>query len=85
MIELSDKKYWKRMGYYDGVLYCSMLWIEGRDNWRMMEDYGEYLEYYEELPEVPVSGKWYKNDVRYKSDESLMDKNYWVIPVRDNC
>jgi hypothetical protein len=39
MIELSDKRYWKRMGYYDGVMYCSLLTIDGKDNWRMMEDY----------------------------------------------
>lgn len=35
-IEISPKEYWKELNYYDGILYCSLLVIDGVDDWRMM-------------------------------------------------
>jgi hypothetical protein len=35
-IEVSDKKYWKKFdNYEDAKLYCSLLVIDGKNNWRM--------------------------------------------------
>ena len=35
-IEISPKEYWKELNYYDGILYCSLLVIDGVNDWRMM-------------------------------------------------
>jgi hypothetical protein len=92
MIEISDREYWKEMDYYSGLLYCSLLDIDGKDNWRMMYNYREYMKYlgYEYLGgyhgiwrEVPESNKWYMDDNKYNIDKWLMVRDYWVIPVRD--
>jgi len=86
MIELSAQKYWKRMNYYDGLLYCSLLDIDEKDNWRMMDNYHEYLSYrglFPIFPMIPEKGKWYMGDVRKSSEENLKGMDYWVIPVRD--
>lgn len=34
-IEISDVKYERFLNYDDGLLYCSMVVIDGVDNWRM--------------------------------------------------
>jgi hypothetical protein len=34
-IEISDKQYEKVLNWHDGMLYCSMLVIDGKDDWRM--------------------------------------------------
>jgi len=35
-IEISEEKYWKVLNYTDGILYCSMLEIGNKDDWRMI-------------------------------------------------
>ena len=35
-IEISSEEYWKELNYYDGILYCSLLVIDGVNDWRMM-------------------------------------------------
>lgn len=32
-IEISSKEYWKELNYYDALLYCSMLVIDGKNEW----------------------------------------------------
>ena len=34
-IEISSEEYERFLNYDDGLLYCSMVVIEGIDNWRM--------------------------------------------------
>jgi hypothetical protein len=41
MIELSDKKYWKQLKYYDALLYCQVLEIDGKNDWRMIKNWKE--------------------------------------------
>ena len=36
-LEVSDEKYWRRFNYDDGLLYCSMLMIDDKNDWRMPE------------------------------------------------
>ena len=79
MVEVSDKRYWRKLNYHDGILYCSMLEIEGKDNWRMIENIAEYWQYrgYEYWGgyhgiwrEVPDSNKWYEDDKKYTAFSS---------------
>lgn len=34
-IEIASKEYWKELNYYDALLYCSLLVIDGKNDWRM--------------------------------------------------
>lgn len=76
MIELSPKEYWKTLNYHDALLYCQLLTIDGKNDWRMTREVSEYH------PEVsPVELIWCEKDV----DEFplLLDNEYICIPVRD--
>ena len=42
-IEVSHHKHWSYLDYTVGELYCSMIIIDGKDDWRMIE-YKEWLE-----------------------------------------
>ena len=34
-IEIIDKQYERKLNWYDGKLYCSMMVIDGKDDWRL--------------------------------------------------
>ena len=82
-IEISDKKYWKRLSYDDGLLYCSLLSIDGVGDWRMVErwEYVKHDMYY--LSGLAVSEMWIVGDndeeKGYYKWEKLIKR---VIPVR---
>jgi len=84
-IEISDKRYWKELNWYDAKIYCSLLVIDGKDDWRMIsrDELEESRVNYD--TDVIYNGCWFIeiDDVVYKSDKWLMENNYWVIPVRD--
>jgi hypothetical protein len=92
MIEISEREYWKILNYHDGLLYCSMLEIDGKNDWRMISDTdNEELvngrDYKSDDGDVLIlnvaalAGKWYIEDVdEYDSD--ALTALYWVIPVR---
>jgi len=74
MIEIAPKEYWQIMNWYDGLLYLSLLEIDGHTDWRYPTSY-----------ESPEKSKiaWYQEDVNC-SDDILTTKNeYYVIPVRE--
>ena len=82
-IEVSDRQYWKRMNYYDGILYVSMLSIDGVEDWRMIDSIGEKHRLWDmgyDFGECNVT--WYYEENR-EGVEYLNNKKYWVIPVRD--
>lgn len=35
MIEVSSNEYWKSMPYHDALLYCQLLSIDGKNDWRL--------------------------------------------------
>ena len=37
-IEISDRKYWKKLNYLDAKLYIELLSIDGKDNWRFITE-----------------------------------------------
>lgn len=88
MIEISDREYWRDMNYYDGILYCQLLDIGGKNDWRMPENYDELIL---GLPESGGWGDeewwgdmeiWFRSDIdRYS--EYFLDLINAIVPVRD--
>ena len=82
---ISPREYWKRMNYYDGLLYCGLLSVGGYDNWRITEDVEELIisEKYIRII-LPREKIWYRIDVDiYDMDRLIGGNECWVIPVRD--
>ena len=80
VIEVSNKKYWKEMTYYDGLLYCSLLIIGKKNDWRMIKYDEEYCIDMKKLPNgVPL---WFYEDGE-KFENLLNTHCFWIIPVRD--
>lgn len=72
-IEISDVKYERFLNYDDGLLYCSMVVIDGVDNWRMPSE-DEMI-----VLGLDITLYWgIDTDVRF-----LGDRRYRVRPVRD--
>lgn len=76
-IEVAPKEYWKELKYADALLYCALLNIDGKNDWRLRQ-LGENLN----IGVVPtVKGLWYDNDVYLIESLTLVNL---TIPVRDN-
>jgi hypothetical protein len=45
-IEISPKEYWKKLNYHDGLLYCTMVVIDNKTDWRMLKNIEEYRRRY---------------------------------------
>ena len=83
-IELSDMKYWKRMGYHDGMLYCSMISIEGKNDWRMISDWEEFKSLREARVKASDDNTYYTGWVVEDGFRNGIKKgDFMVIPVRD--
>ena len=86
-IEISDRKYWKRLSYDDGKLYCQLLTIDGKDDWRMIMDNAEYKNVKDyinssfTLHKGRVSSLWFNNDG--DCTDYVKNRNFMVVPVRD--
>ena len=72
-VEISPKEYWKRMNYYDAILYCQLLNIDGREDWRMPSK--------KETPRG-YTFKWTVEDADCH-EEIKKGGAWWIIPVRD--
>lgn len=79
MIEVSPEGYWKSMPYHDALLYCELLSIDGKNDWRMIKNVEESLNLFGIMYSEEVG--WYKEDIDEFSD--LLDTYYVVRPVRD--
>ena len=80
MVEVSDYEYWKEMNYYDGILYLSLLVIDGKDDWRMVRSFNDILELnldnaLEIWNAIYGDGTW--------TERYLTNRIKLVIPVRD--
>ena len=76
-VEVSPKEYWKELTYADAVLYCALLNIDGKNDWRLRK-FGEDLN----IGVVnTVKGLWYETTDYYFGFETLVNL---AIPVRDN-
>jgi hypothetical protein len=77
-IEISEEKYWKLLNYYDGMLYLSLLNIDGKNDWRLFKDAKEARPLHDDV------GIWYISDGNI-IDYLLNTSYFWVVPVRDIC
>jgi hypothetical protein len=88
-IEISDRKYWKHLNWDDGKLYCDLLVIDGKNDWRMIMDNVEYknVRAYIQgsctLHKGKVSSLWFNNDG--DCTDYVKNRNFMVVPVRDIC
>ena len=86
-IEIANEKYWKTLKYYDALLYCSLLVIDGKNDWRIpnsvefeenifdiTKKYGDVSVWFDghDKDYVPAYAEWVR--------ETLF---YLVLPVRD--
>jgi hypothetical protein len=53
-IEISDIKYWKPLNYDDAILYCSLLEVDGYNNWRLFTT-DEYITQASIIKEIIVN------------------------------
>lgn len=83
-IEISCTNYWKELNYRDALLYCSLLDIDGKTDWRLPTDEeGDIYELYDKMTEHGnhMSSVWTVEDLNTYPD--LHYNEYWCIPVRD--
>ena len=62
-IQISNAEYWKKMEWDDGILYCSLLSIDGKDNWRFITE-KERTKYLKSFSGVA----WYEEDIKKYGD-----------------
>jgi hypothetical protein len=89
IIEVSDEKYWKELHHTEIDLYCKLLIIDGKDDWRLptLEDYKKYFNY--ENGHVVINNGILYMLVKYDDGAawyipSANLQNALMIPVRDN-
>jgi hypothetical protein len=78
-IEMSPREYWKNMNYYDGLLYLSVLSIDGKNDWRMFKNN-------QELATVMYTDMelWYSDDeLDVETVWNLEYDKFLILPVRD--
>ena len=76
-IEISNRKYWKKLKYLDAKLYIELLSIDGKDNWRFITE-KERNKYIKSFSGVA----WYEEDNNRYGDIIRKNVDYMVIPVR---
>jgi len=94
-IEISPKEYEKKMNWEDGMLYCSLLVIDGVDDWRM-PTLEELMEFFTSKHDEKVwvywssdavnGGAWGQSFKLYgqpRQHQLKSDAKYMVRPVRD--
>jgi hypothetical protein len=87
-IEISPRKYWTRLKYDDALLYCSLLVIDGKDNWRLPNNFDVKEPLYDIIEQEHIDGSiWYdgmfKDMVEPYVAWEKITFSYVVIPVRD--
>ena len=78
-IQMSPREYWKNMNYYDGLLYLSVLSIDGKKDWRMFKNN-------QELATVMYTDMelWYSDDeLDVETVWNLEYDKFLILPVRD--
>ena len=78
-IEMSPRQYWKNMNYYDGLLYLSILSIDGKNDWRMFKNN-------QELATVMYTDMelWYSDDeLDFDTVWNLEYDKFLILPIRE--
>lgn len=89
MIEVSDEKYWKELHHSEIDLYCKLLIIDGKDDWRLptLDEYKKYFNY--ENGQVIINNGILYMLVSVDGGAAWLVpsgqlQNALMIPVRDN-
>ena len=92
-IEVSHHKHWSYLDYAEGELYCSMIIIDGKDDWRMATLYEtDFLmsrgvlynvqrKNYKKIKLMINDAKWYQPIHKWLLPD--FNRIKWVIPVRN--
>jgi hypothetical protein len=95
-IEISDKKYETILNWYDGILYCSLLSIDGKDDWRLptkdelndiyksKNDFVGSVYWSSTKDEYDCIFAWVQNFEYGLQEWGVMDYCGYVRPVRTN-
>ena len=78
-IEMSPRENWKNMNYYDGLLYLSVLSIDGKKDWSMFKNN-------QELATVMYTDMelWYSDDeLDVETVWNLEYDKFLILPVRN--
>ena len=94
-IEISPKEYEKVLNWEDGMLYCQLLIIDGKDDWRMPtkdelvsifyhDDHDFRYGYYWSSDEYNDYAAWVVNNIDNRKYINMKSVLHYVRPVRTN-
>lgn len=74
--KMAPNSYNKWLNYHDGLLYLSMLTIDGYSDWRFLT--------MDEINEIEtIMNMWSSEAPAMVTAEYLANEKRWVVPVRD--
>jgi hypothetical protein len=74
MIEIAPEEYWKKLNYYEAIMYCFSLNIDGKIGWRLPNS----VEY-----ELTEKTGWTVEDLHFFTDTFKLRVQFLTTPVRD--
>ena len=74
MIEIAPAEYWKKLNYYEAIMYCFSLNIDGKIGWRLPNS----VEY-----ELTEKTGWTVEDLHFFTDTFKLRVQFLTTPVRD--
>jgi hypothetical protein len=74
MIEIAPAEYCKKLNYYEAIMYCFSLNIDGKIGWRLPNS----VEY-----ELTEKTGWSVDDLHFFTDTFKLRVQFLTTPVRD--
>jgi hypothetical protein len=74
MIEIAPEEYWKKLNYYEAIMYCFSLNIDGKIGWSLPNS----VEY-----ELTEKTGWAADDLYTFPDTLKLRVQFLTTPVRD--
>jgi hypothetical protein len=74
MIEIAPEVYWKKLNYYEAIMYCFSLNIDGKIGWRLPNS----VEY-----ELTEKTGWVVEDLHTFPNTFKLRVQFLTTPVRD--
>lgn len=84
-IEIAPKEYWKKLNYDDGMFYCQLLNIDGKNDWRMIRE--EEFSEQDETKDLWNDDYWFFEAGVFTDFDDFGLYNYkaelMIVPVRE--